>query len=227
MRPLNLHRWDVTPKEAVKLQAALKEAVALKNDFDVIRVVAGADVAVEKEAKRAYAGLIAYSLPDLREISRQGAVGKVTFPYVPGLLAFREGPILSRALEELSAEPDLLIFDGQGIAHPRGLGIATHMGILFDKPSIGCAKSVLVGTFAEPGTEVGDYSPLVYQGRTVGAALRTRRNVKPVFVSPGHKIDLETSVEIILKCVDGFRVPKPTREAHYFVEALKKAPKPD
>jgi deoxyribonuclease V len=147
---------------------------------------------------------------------------KLTFPYLPGLLAFREAPVLLAALALLATEPDLLLFDGQGIAHGRRMGIATHMGILLNKPTIGCAKSRLVGTFEEPGTDRGSYKPLVHAGETVGAVVRTRRGVKPIFVSPGTGISLRTAIQIVVQCLDGYRIPKPTREADHYVGIMKR-----
>jgi deoxyribonuclease V len=143
-------------------------------------------------------------------------------PYIPGLLAFREAPILARAFEKLNCEPDVVLFDGHGFAHPRRMGIASHMGLLLDKPSIGCAKSRLVGTHQEPGNTPGEWSPLMDGEQQIGAVLRTRGNVKPIFVSCGHKMDLKTALMIVLQCCDGYRIPKPTREADHFVENVKR-----
>jgi len=221
MKVLNLHRWEVSPREAMQIQRELRARLILRDELGEIRVLAGADVGLEKEEQEGCAGVIAYSFPDLREIERQSARERVTFPYVPGLLAFREAPVLLAALEKLQAEPDVIMFDAQGLAHPRRLGLASHMGLLLDKPAIGCAKSRLIGEFETPGNKVGDYSPLYDGDEVVGAVLRTRENVHPVFVSQGHKVSLPTCLEIVLKCLDGYRVPKPTREADHFVETLK------
>ena len=150
------------------------------------------------------------------------ATRPLTFPYVPGLLSFREAPALLAALRKLRTTPHALICDGQGYAHPRRLGIATHMGLILDIPTIGCAKSRLVGEHGEPGPDVGDYAELAHEGETIGAVLRTRESVKPVFVSSGHKISLETSISIMRQCADGYRIPKPTREADKYVAQLKK-----
>jgi deoxyribonuclease V len=217
-----LHHWDVSASDAIKIQEELRKKVVLERDFGTIAVIAGADMAVNNQSKEGYGGVIAYTFPGLVEIERRAARGQLAFPYVPGLLAFREAPILLEALNELATKPDLVILDGQGIAHPRGLGIASHIGLLLDKPTIGCAKSVLVGSFEEPGPEVGDHSFLLHNGKAIGAVLRTRRGVKPIFISPGHRIDLTTSIEIVLKCLDGYRLPKPTREADHFVAEEKR-----
>jgi deoxyribonuclease V len=138
----------------------------------------------------------------------------ITFPYVPGLLTFREGPVVLAALEQLTTWPDLFIFDGHGLAHPRRVGLAAHLGILLDQPSIGCAKSRLTGTHAEPDSDIGNWTPLIDGGETIGAVLRTRKNTKPVFVSIGHRIDLPTAIEFVLRCTRGYRLPETTRWAH-------------
>ena len=218
----DLHPWDVTPKAAVGIQNNLKNRIQLKDSFGKIRVIAGADVAFDKSENQGYGGVIAYRFPELVEIERQGVIRPITFPYVPGLLAFREAPILLEAFASLETEPDMILFDGQGIAHFRRMGIATHMGIVLNKPTIGCAKSRLIGGYADPGEDVGSTSPLIDGEDTVGAVLRTRKKVRPIFVSPGTKISLETCIKVVLKCVDGYRIPKPTREADRYVAHLKK-----
>jgi deoxyribonuclease V len=218
----DLHPWDVTPKAAVGIQNSLKSRIQLKDSFRKIRVIAGADVAFDKNSNQGYGGVIVYSFPELEEIERQGVTGPITFPYVPGLLAFREAPILLDAFSSLKTEPDIILFDGQGIAHFRRMGIATHLGIVLNKPTIGCAKSRLIGRYGEPGENVGSCSPLIHDQETVGMVLRTRKRVCPIFVSPGTKISLETCIEVVLQCVDGYRVPKPTREADRYVALLKK-----
>ena len=148
------------------------------------------------------------------------AKGKVDFPYIPGLLSFRESPILLKAFAKIMSTPDVVILDAQGIAHPRGIGLASHIGLLLDKPSIGCAKTRLIGDYNEVGEEVGCYSHLTVKDKVVGAVLRTRKNVKPVFVSPGHKIDLDTSIDLVLNSCRGYRLPEPIREAHNLVKKI-------
>jgi deoxyribonuclease V len=157
---------------------------------------------------------VVLALEGLAPVDYAVATRPVTFPYVPGLLAFREGPVVLDALEKVGTTPDLLIFDGQGLAHPRRLGIASHIGLLVDMPAIGCAKSRLCGGHDEPGEEPGDYASLVDNGEIIGAVLRTRRGVKPVFVSIGHRVDLATSIEYVLACCRGYRLPETTRWAH-------------
>lgn len=219
-----LHPWDVTPKEARKIQEALREKLELHDSFNEIKVIAGADVAFDKQKNESYGGVIAYSFPELKEIERKGVKKEITFPYIPGLLSFREAPVLLKAFASLKTEPDVILFDGQGLAHFRRMGIATHMGILLDKPTIGCAKSRLIGIFEEPDEDAGCYSPLMDDGQAVGVVLRTKRRVKPIFVSQGNKISLNACVDILLKCVDGYRIPKPTREADRYVARIKKRP---
>ena len=218
----DLHPWDVTPKAAIGIQKDLKNRIQLDDSFKSIRVIAGADVAFDKNKNQGYGGVIAYSFPELEEIERQGVIRGITFPYVPGLLAFREAPILLEAFSSLATEPDVILFDGQGIAHFRRMGIATHMGIVLNKSTIGCAKSRLIGSYTDPGEDVGSYSPLIDGEETVGVVLRTRKRVRPIFVSPGTKISLETCIQVVLQCVDGYRIPKPTREADRYVALLKR-----
>ena len=215
------HSWTLTPAEAIKLQKKLADQLILKDDFREIRQIAGADLALSSSKEEGVAGVIVYEYPSLQEIERVYAIGPLSFPYIPGLLSFREGPILLKAFEKLENKPDLILFDGQGIAHPRGLGIASHLGLILDIPSIGCAKSILCGRVEEPGPNRGDYSPLTFRGKIVGVALRTKEKVKPMFISPGHRISLKTSIKIVLECGSGYRLPKPTREADRYVGELK------
>jgi deoxyribonuclease V len=218
----NLHPWKVSPKEAVQIQRELRSSLLIENDFSDVHLIAGADIALDKRTSKGYAGVIIYTFPELDEVERRHAMVDLTFPYIPGLLGFREAPALLKAFAAVRHVPDIVIFDGQGIAHPRRMGIATHMGIVLDKPSIGCAKSRLIGTFEEPGPRAGHHTPLSDAGEVIGAVLRTRDNVKPVFISPGYKVDVATSVEIMMQCADGFRIPKPTREADRFVAEVKR-----
>lgn len=222
MKYKKLHPWDVTAKEAIQIQTHLRKRIVRRNSLGAIRVIAGADVSFDKGKQEAYGGVICYGFPDLEEIERTSARAPITFPYVPGLLTFREAPVLLKAFARLKIEPDLIIFDGQGLAHFRRMGLATHMGILLDKPTVGCAKSRLIGTFENPGDDAGSYSPLRDGGETIGAVLRTRTSVNPVFVSQGHRVSYKTCVDIVLACVDGYRIPKPTREADHYVSRIKK-----
>jgi deoxyribonuclease V len=227
VQPKLSHRWDLSSREATQLQLELRDRLIRRHDFGRIRTVAGTDMAVDTTGVRGkgrttgYAGVIVYSFPELQEIERASAVVPITFPYVPGLLSFREGPALLAALAKLGTEPDLLLFDAQGYAHPRRFGLACHLSVILDKPGIGVAKSRLLGTHKEPGSRKGSWTPLRDGRETIGAVLRTRDSVQPIFVSIGHRVNLKTAVELALACCDGYRIPKPTRQADHFVARLK------
>jgi len=207
----------------MRLQESLRERVELKDRFGDIRYVAGADLAFDPATEVAFAGVIVYRFPNLEEVERRMARRKLRFPYVPGLLSFRECPILLAAFARLKTEPDLVLIDGHGRAHPRRFGIACHIGILFDKPTIGCAKSRLVGEHQDPDRRAGSTSPLMLEGERLGVALRTRDNVRPIYVTTGHRVSLDTAVGLVKQCLDGFRIPKPTREADHYVRDLRRA----
>jgi deoxyribonuclease V len=208
------HRWDLPVKEAKALQSQLAERVITETTFDPVAVetVAGLDVGFRGGLARA--AVVVLSLPDLVPVDCAVCKEAVTFPYLPGLLAFREGPPVLGALEKLTVWPDVLVFDAHGLAHPLRMGLASHMGAILDQPTIGCAKSRLIGTHGEPGNGVGDWTPLRDQDETVGAVVRSRSGVKPVYVSIGHRVDLSTSVDIVLRCGKGYRLPETTRLAH-------------
>lgn len=208
------HRWDLSVDEARALQPELAEKVLDRTTFDpaTVDTVAGVDVSFRNQV--AHAAIVVLSYPDLRLVDQAVGRAPVVFPYVPGLLTFREGPSVLQALEQLTTWPDLLIFDGHGIAHPRRIGLAAHMGVLLDQPSIGCAKSRLIGTHDEPGEAVGDWEPLTDKGEIIGAVVRTRAKVRPLFVSTGHRVDLATAVAMVLACTRGYRLPETTRRAH-------------
>jgi deoxyribonuclease V len=205
------HRWDVSVSEAREIQRNLSRKVKTEDGFKEIRLVGGADVSFSRD--RGCAACVVMRFPGLDTVEEVIAEGRISFPYIPGLLTFREGPLLLEALMKLETEPDVIVFDGQGIAHPQGLGLAAHMGVLLGRPTVGCAKSRLVGDYREPGLEKGSFSPLVFKGRRVGSVVRTRTNVKPVFVSPGNLVGLESAVELVLDCAKGYRLPEPTRIA--------------
>jgi deoxyribonuclease V len=210
--PVQTHEWNLTPKAAIALQSRLAGEVVLADGLETHRTVAGVDVSVKKKVSRAAVAVL--SLPSLEILAYATAERPTNFPYIPGLLSFREAPVILDALAKLSIDPDLLIFDGQGAAHPRRLGIASHVGVLLDRPTIGCAKSLLCGRFEELDPDRGSSSPLIHQDERVGTALRTRDRVKPVFVSPGHRISIGTAAERVLACSGGFRLPETTRWAH-------------
>lgn len=219
----NLHNWNITAKEAIKIQEDLSKKVIIKNEFSKIKKIAGADAAyLLKEENKVIAAVVLFSFPELEVIEYSFAIKKVYFPYIPGLLTFREGPALVYAIKQLNEQPDLIMFDGQGIAHPRGLGIASHLGVALDMVTIGCAKKRLIGRWENLGEDKGEYVPLIKNGKRIGVVLRSRKGVKPIFVSPGHKIDIETSVDFVLKCLSRFRLPEPTRKAHQLCEKIKK-----
>jgi deoxyribonuclease V len=223
MQPRLKTRWNLTPREAMRLQESLREGVELQDRFGEIRLVAGADVAFDPETEVAFAGVVVYRFPGLEEVERRMARRRLRFPYVPGLLSFRECPVLLAAFARLRTEPDLILIDGHGRAHPRRFGIACHMGILFDKPTIGCAKSRLVGEHNEPDRKAGSTTPLMLEGERLGVVLRTRDDVRPIYVTTGHRVSLDSAVQLVKQCVDGFRIPKPTREADRYVRDLRRA----
>jgi deoxyribonuclease V len=208
------HPWDLSLTEARALQLELASRVIARTPFDPegVRTVAGVDVAYEKGVARA--AVVVLRFPELEPVDRALVRVPVSFPYVPGLLTWREGPAVLAALEKLAAWPDLFIFDGHGLAHPRRIGLAAHMGVILDRPSIGCAKSRLIGTHDEPGPAVGEWVPLRDGEETIGAVVRTRTRVKPVFVSIGHRVDLPTAIRFVLRCTRGYRLPETTRYAH-------------
>lgn len=215
--------WNVTPAEAREIQASLQEKVKIEPlDVESIRLVAGADLSYDKGSDTVFAGFVVLQLPSLEVVEKAGVETTARFPYIPGLLSFRESPPLLEAWEKLKVRPDALIYDGHGYAHPRRFGIACHLGILLDLPTVGCAKSVLVGKFETPGPEPGDWTPLMDKGEVIGAALRTRRGVTPIFPSIGHRSDLASAIALVLKCVRSTRLPETTRQAHGFVNELRR-----
>ncbi|MGH2617724.1 MAG: deoxyribonuclease V, partial [Thermomicrobiales bacterium] len=214
--------WDVSPAEARAIQSDLAGRVALSDgiSLDEIETVAGIDNTYVKEKGETMAGAVVavLSFPEMEVIETAVAWKSIAFPYVPGLLSFREGPAVLAACAGLSVEPDVVLCDGQGYAHPRRFGLASHLGVLLDRPTIGCAKSRLVGQFEEPNRVFGAQTPLIDRGEVVGAAVRTRPRHKPLFVSPGHKVSVETAVAITLACCrEGHFLPEPTRVAHELV----------
>ena len=216
-----LHNWNLTYAEARELQSSLARKVRLTSFRRKTNLVAGLDCAFSKDGKRICAVAVVLKLPEFQIVETQHAIRDVTFPYIPGLLSFREGPVCLDAAAKLENEPDVFIIDGQGTAHPRRLGLACHLGLFFNHPTIGCAKSRLTGTFEDVATEKGSYSWLEDKGQRIGAVVRTRTNVKPVFVSPGNKCTLKDAIKITLICTTKYRLPEPTRLAHQVVTKLK------
>ncbi|MFL5349795.1 MAG: deoxyribonuclease V [Hyalangium sp.] len=218
-----LHGWDVTPQEAVALQNSLRERLVLRPPAGLtVSRVAGADISTERGNDTGFGGFAVLDAVSLAPVAQEGSAVPLRFPYVPGLLSFRELPVLAAAWRKLERAPDLIVFDGQGIAHPRRLGLACHGGLLFGVPSIGCAKSLLVGTHGPLGEERGSVSEIRHRGEVVGMAVRTRRGVSPVYVSPGHRMDLPTAVQWILRLSPRYREPETTRRAHRLVNALRR-----
>jgi len=206
------HPWQVTPGEAIAIQERLRGLVVCEGSLAGVRRVAGLDVGFRGGMARAAVVVVSY--PDLEVQAQAVAERPVEFPYVPGLLTFREGPAALEALDRLASPWDVLLCDGQGIAHPRRLGLASHLGVLLDRPSVGCAKSRLVGSYGGLGEEPGSWAELVDRGEVVGAALRTRSGAKPVFVSVGHRAGLADAIALVLGCTRGRRLPEPARLAH-------------
>lgn len=207
-----MHPWNITPAQAIQLQNELAGQVIRVCRLGSVTKIAGIDVSVKN--KLACAAVVVFDYPGLNILETATAKREVIFPYVPGLLSFREGPVILDAINRLSIEPHLLFFDGQGLAHPRRLGLASHIGLLTGLPSIGCAKSRLCGRHDEPDGTRGSFAPLVDKNEIVGAVVRTRSNVKPLFVSIGYNVDLSTSIKYVLDCCRGFRLPETIRRAH-------------
>jgi deoxyribonuclease V len=232
------HGWEVSPEEARGIQEKLRGKWEGLDRLGPIRTVAGLDAAFVlkgsqalarnpfplnlREANRAIAGAVVYRYPEMRELRRVTAEVPLRFPYVPGLLSFREIPALLAVLERLEVLPDLIFLDGQGYAHPRRMGLATHLGIVLDRPTIGCAKSILIGAHASLPPEQGAWAPLRDGAETVGAALRTRAGTRPIYVSQGHRVSLRTALRLTLEVSDGTRIPRPTREADRLVSQAKR-----
>ena len=217
----DIHSWDITPTEAIAIQKGLRSRVELTGIQSEIHLVGGADISFNKYSEVIYAGIVVLKFPELVEVTRSMVVTKTSFPYIPGLLSFRETPALLEAWEQLDPKPNVMILDGQGIAHPRRLGIATHFGLLTGVPAIGCAKSLLTGKYRQPSNKKGAWSSLTDRDEQIGVVLRTRENVKPVFVSPGHRIDFATSIELVMRCCTKYRLPETTRLAHRLVNELR------
>ena len=216
-----LHPWKVSPAEAREIQEKLRKRLRLQPPRTPLKTVAAGDVAYSREDDMTYAAFLLFTYPGLTLLESASAKGRASFPYIPGFLTFREAPILLKAFSRLKTRPDLILIDGQGIAHPRVMGIAAHIGLILNLPSIGCAKSRLIGTHEGLAPDRGKAVPLLVGDRTAGMVLRTRAGVKPVYVSPGHKMDMETSVKIVLSLCRGYRIPEPLRQAHIFVSKLR------
>jgi deoxyribonuclease V len=214
MKVNSWHDWQLSPSQAFEIQRQLSAQVSSSGQVMAPKFIAGADIAVGKANEMAQAAVVVLSYPELKLIAIELAQGRLELPYIPGLLSFRESPLILTACQRLSVTPDLFMIDGQGIAHPRRMGIASHLGLLLDTPTIGCAKSRLCGSNNEPADELGSYTEVIDRGEVIGVALRTKAGVKPVYVSIGHKISLQNAIYWVLKCCRGYRLPEPTRLAH-------------
>jgi deoxyribonuclease V len=207
-------------EEAKKIQLELKQRVKIAPLKQKLKFIAGVDAAFS--GNNVIAAACLYKYPDIITVEDAYVVSIIRFPYISGYLSFREGPAIIKAIEKLKIKPGLILFDGQGIAHPAGMGIAAHVGVLLDIPAIGCAKSRLVGDYIEPGKSKGQHTKLKHQGKIIGTVLRTRDNVKPLFVSPGHLTDMKGAIDIVLKCTGKYRIPEPLRRADFLSKELKK-----
>lgn len=222
MKYRRLHSWRVSPREAIRIQSRLRSQVELADRLPQVRRVAGADMAFDLNANRAVAGVVIYAFPQMEEIERLWGETEITFPYVPGLLSFREAPALLKVFARVKNAPDLIFCDGHGYAHPRRFGITCHLGLLLDTPTIGCAKSLLIGTHSRLAQTAGSWTPLRDGTEVIGAVLRTREAVNPIYVTQGHRVSLPTALKFVLGVLDGYRIPRPTRDADRFVAAVKR-----
>ena len=211
----NLHPWNVDIKEAIKIQEGLRKRIILKNRIKKLENVAATDVGFLKDKAKGVVCIFDFSTLKLIEFNT--AIKTIDFPYIPGFLSFYEGPVILEAFEKTKNIPDLILFDGHGICHPRRMGLATHLGIILDIPSIGCAKDLFFGVFDMPSINKGSFSYIYdkYNKEILGIALRTQTNIKPIFVSCGYKIDLDTAKDIVIKLTKKFRIPEPLRIAHH------------
>jgi deoxyribonuclease V len=220
--PRALHRWNVTPKRAIELQRVLAARVRITPLGSRPGLAAGADVAFTPDGARCIAGVVVWDVRGRAVVETTLATRRATFPYVPGLLSFREAPAVLAAVRKVRCAPEVFVFDGQGLAHPRRFGLASHVGVLMDRPSVGCAKSLLCGEYVEPGARRGAKRVLIHKDEPVGVVLRTRDGVKPVFVSVGHRVTVDDAVRVVLACGGGYRLPEPTRLAHQLVTRARK-----
>ncbi len=217
-----LHSWDLTPAEAVQLQRELAGRIDVRTPLAGPRLVAGADVSYNRFSPTLYAAVVVLRSDDWSIVETQTAVGPSPFPYIPGLLSFREAPILLEAFAKLQDQPDAVMCDGQGLAHPRRFGLACHLGLWLDIPCLGCAKSLLTGKYKEPRKKAGSLAPLRDGAEVIGSIVRTKTGIKPVYVSAGHRLDLPSAVRLVLASCRGYRLPEPTRQAHLHVNALRR-----
>ncbi|MBO9573624.1 MAG: deoxyribonuclease V [Chitinophagaceae bacterium] len=212
---------DTSPKEAVMMQRELRHQIKLQPLQKPVTTIAGADLSFNRFSQIVHAGIVVLSFPDFEIIDKAGVTDITRFPYVPGLLGFKEVPALSQAWEKLKIKPDVLVVDGHGYAHPRRMGIATHFGVVMNTPTIGCAKTKLVGEYKEPLNVAGAMSDLTHEEELIGKVYRTKVNCKPIFISPGNLITMEESLSLVSLCVRRYRIPEPTRLTHNFVNEVR------
>jgi deoxyribonuclease V len=226
MEIVRRHGWQVTTSQAIAIQKELAGEVVREGNVTTPHFIAGVDISVDRFTGTGKGAVVVLNYPDLEIVEVQVVTGRITFPYVPGLLSFREAPLILAAFEKINTVPDLIMVDGQGIAHPRRMGIASHLGLFLKIPTIGCAKSRLCGEHGTPANEAGSYVELVDNGEVIGAVLRTRAGVKPVYVSIGHMIDLLSAIHWVEACCRGYRLLEPTRLAHLAAGDNLKSEKP-
>ena len=210
----SLHGWRVSINQALDIQRRLAARVSRSSEVGAPRFIAGVDISADRGQGVASGAVVVLNYPELGVVEVKVVDDKLNLPYIPGLLSFREAPLILAACQKLTVTPDLILVDGQGIAHPRRMGLASHIGLWLNLPTIGCAKSLLCGTHQVPGAEPGSYAEVIDNGEIIGAALRTKLGVKPIYVSIGHKIDLPTAIYWVMNCCRGYRLPEPTRLAH-------------
>lgn len=216
------HEWPKNKQDALQIQRELAQYIQILPNYDDIKTIVTVDTAYGKNADSIYAAAVAFSFPEIEELEKRFYYTEVTFPYIPGLYYFREGQVIIKSLEKIDLDPDLLIIHGHGIAHMRRCGIASMIGVVFDKPTVGCCRKILAGQYRELSPVKGSFQPIILKDKEVGVAYRTKDNVKPLFISPGHKCDTPFAKEIIVKNLRGFRMPEPLRFAHQSVNKYKR-----
>ncbi len=222
MKYINSIDWPTSKTEAVKMQEEMAGKIELFGNFDNLKLIAGVDTAYGKNADTVFASVVVMSFPEIEEVERAFQYDPVTFPYVPGLFFYREGATILKALSKLEFEPEVIIIHGHGIAHPRRCGIASQVGLILEKPTIGCARKMLCGHHKPVAPSKGSFQPMTLKTREVGLAYRSKENVKPIFVSPGHRCNLEQARDIVVRCLRGYRLPEPLRLAHLFANKFRR-----
>lgn len=217
-----LHSWPTSPQDAGRIQGEFRDLVIKESSFEKLEYITAIDTAYNNDTNRLYAAAVTMKYADFNETEKAVAEMDISFPYIPNLLGFREGPVILKALSQLIVKPDLIIFAGHGIAHPLSFGMASHLGLILDIPSIGCARKCLTGQYEEPGSEPGDYNIISLVNVACGHVYRSRAKVKPIFISPGHKCGLEDSLKIITNCLRDYRMPRPLRLAHIYANKFRR-----